>query len=52
MWPRQKSHIDPFVTDDTKSAFQQTSKYAYGSLRNKEMSTHEVVDRMLQKRTI
>ena len=48
MWPRQKSHIDPLVIDDTKSAVRQASKYAYESLRNKKMSTHEVVDRMLQ----
>ena len=41
-------YIVQFFTDDTKSAFQQTSQYDYESLRNKQISSHEVVDQMLQ----
>ena len=44
----ETSHVDSFVCDDTASAFQRSSKFAYECLRSREMSSHEVVDRMLQ----
>ena len=44
----EKSHLDSFVCEDTASAFQRSSKFAYECLRSREMSSHEVVDRMLQ----
>ena len=44
----ETSPVDPYVTEDMESAFQKASKFAYNQLRNREMSAHEVVDRMLQ----
>ena len=40
--------VDSYITEDMESAFQKSSKFAYDSLRNREMSAHEVIDRMLQ----
>ena len=44
----EQSHLDSFVPDDSESAFQRSSKFAYENLRNREMSSHEAIDRMLQ----
>ena len=40
--------VDSYITEDMTSAFQKSSKFTYDSLRNREMSAHEVIDRMLQ----
>ena len=45
----EKSNLDlEFDEKSYRSAFQEASKFAYACLRSREMSAHEVVDRMLQ----
>ena len=40
--------LETYIDNESRSAFQKTMRFVYACLRNREMSAHEVVDRMLQ----
>ena len=45
---KESPNLETYIDNESRSAFQKTIRFTYACLRKREMSAHEVVDRILQ----